>query len=107
MRVLITPAFADVRPGIEARSPLLELVGHGHDHASATDSLAKAVKAWCLGLEARGELESALRARGVRWDPTGTEMVIEILNSPLESQMMRISEKPKNGFRTVPRSKVD
>jgi hypothetical protein len=100
MRVLITPAFADVRPGIEARSPLLELAGHGHDRASATDSLAKAVRAWCVGLEARGELESALRARGVRWDPTGTEMVIEILNSPVESQSMPISEKPKDGFRT-------
>jgi hypothetical protein len=107
MRVLITPAFADVRPGIEARSPLLELAGHGRDRASATDSLVKAVRAWCLGLEARGELESALRARGVRWDPAGTEVVIEILNSPLESQSIAISEKPKGGFRTAPLSKVD
>jgi len=86
MRVLITPTFSDVRSGIEARSPLLELAGHGYDRASATDSLARGVRAWCVGLEARGELEKGLRDRGIRWDPSGIELVIEILNGRDESE---------------------
>ena len=100
MRVLITPAFSDVRSGIEARSPLLELAGHGYDRASATDSLARAVRAWCIGLNARGELETALRERGVRWDPDGQELVIEVLNTQPESANTPRSVGAVAGFRT-------
>jgi hypothetical protein len=79
MRVLVTPTFTPIRPGIEARSPLLELSGHGRDRASATESLLKSIRAWCAGLVARGELEVALRQRGVKWDPEGDQLVVEIL----------------------------
>lgn len=78
MRILVAPVFSDIRPGIEARSPLLELTGHGSDRASATQSLGRAVRAWCVGLMQRGELESALRDRGIRWDPSGDGLQVEI-----------------------------
>jgi len=69
MRVLIGAAFSPIKGGIEARSPLLKMVGHGRDSDSAADSLVRAVKAWCNGLEQRGELDDALRRHGVRWEP--------------------------------------
>lgn len=79
MRVLVAATFTPIRSGIEARSPLLRMVGHGSDSDSAADSLAKAVRAWCVGLIARGELEPVLRESGVRWEPGEGAVTVDVL----------------------------
>lgn len=78
MRILVAPTFSPIKGGIEARSPLLRLVGHGSDSDSASASLARAVRAWCVGLAAAGDLESALRRHGVRWEPSGEGVEVEV-----------------------------
>jgi len=78
MRILVAPTYSPIKGGIEARSPLLRLVGHGSDSDSADASLARAVRAWCIGLAATGDLESALRRHGVRWDPSGEGLEVEV-----------------------------
>jgi hypothetical protein len=78
MRILVAPTFSPIKGGIEARSPLLRLVGHGSDSDSASASLARAVRAWCVGLAAAGDLESALRRHGVRWDQAGEGIEVEV-----------------------------
>lgn len=78
MRVLVAPTFSPIRGGIEARSPLLHLAGHGEDSDSAAASLAVSVRAWCIGMAAAGELEAALRRNGVRWEPIGDELLVEV-----------------------------
>lgn len=81
MRVLIAATFAPIKAGIEARAPLLRLTGHGSDTDSATDSLSKAVRAWCVGLNARGELEPRLRQLGVRWEPGSEPLSVEVIGA--------------------------
>jgi hypothetical protein len=78
MRVLVAATFRPIRPGIEARSPILRLVGHGLDTDSASASLARAVRAWCVGLQARDELEPELRRLGVRWEPGDGPVTVEV-----------------------------
>lgn len=78
MRVVIAPDRSPIKGGIEARSPLLRLVGHGSDSDTADASLARAVRAWCIGLAATGDLESALRRHGVRWESSGEGVEVEV-----------------------------
>lgn len=80
MRVWVSRHHTPIGSRIESRSPLLQLAGHGNDSASADESLRRTVRAWCVGLQVRGELEPALRSRGMRWDPEGSELEIEILS---------------------------
>jgi hypothetical protein len=78
MRVIVGATLRPIKAGIEARSPLLQLVGHGSDSGTAVESLTRAVRAWCSGLQRRGELEAALRRSGVRWEPIGAELEVEV-----------------------------
>ncbi len=82
MRILVAPTYSRIKGGIEARSPLLRLVGHGSDLDSANASLARAVRAWCVGLAASGDLEQALRRHGVRWEPSGEGVEVEVAREP-------------------------
>jgi hypothetical protein len=81
MRVLIPATFSPIRSGIEARSPLLRLAGHGSDSDIAADSLARAIRAWCVGLDSRHELEPELRRLGVRWEPGDGPVTVEVIRA--------------------------
>lgn len=88
MRVIVGATLRPIKAGIEARSPLLRLVGHGSDSGTAIECLTRAVTAWCSGLQRRGELEAALRRSGIRWEPIGAELEVEV-----ETQSVLVSAR--------------
>ncbi len=80
MKLFVGVEFSPIRAGIEARSPELRICGHGESRVTAVESLRQGVQAWSLGLKlaGEGELERALRARGLTWEADGETIDIEI-----------------------------
>ena len=66
MEIVIAVEYSRIRSGIEARSDLLRICGHGKSAEEATESLAKAVRAWCIGLSRAGLLERVAEQKGVQ-----------------------------------------
>jgi hypothetical protein len=71
MRVVIPARIAPRRGGLVAWAESVELTGHGYDETSAIQSLQRAVRAWCVGLSAAGELERCLARRGIEYQEGG------------------------------------
>jgi len=78
MKVVVRAEFQRIRAGVEARCSALRLSGHGRDTKDATESLRRGILAWCVGLEQAGELEQALKRRGLEWEKDGNGLVVVV-----------------------------
>ena len=80
MKIYVGVEFSPIRAGIEARSPELKICGHGDTRITALESLKKGVKAWSTGLTlaGEGELERALRSKGLTYEVNDSALEIEI-----------------------------
>lgn len=78
MKVFADAELCPIKAGVEARIASVRLAGHGYDSDMAIDSLRRAMMAWCRGLARLGELERALRARGLTWEADGDAVELEL-----------------------------
>ena len=78
MKISFDVQLREGRSGIEARSPVLKLTGHGLSQEDALESLKRGVFAWCLGLQKAGILESVLKRRKIDFQTDGHSIVVEL-----------------------------
>ena len=68
MRITVSPVKRPIRSGTESRCSVLKLVGHGHNEELADESLARAIRAWAVGLQRAGRLERVLSTTDLDYD---------------------------------------
>ena len=78
MKLLVSATVEPIKNGVAVRCPQLRLVGHGKEQVEAVESLRRGIRAWCLGLQRSGRLESALGRRGMKWQPDGDGLMVEV-----------------------------
>lgn len=78
MKINVETELRHGRSGIEARAPALHLASHGLDEKEALSSLERGIVVWCRGLQSRGKLERAMKAKKMKWSPDGESIVVEL-----------------------------
>lgn len=78
MRILVDVEVRNCRGGVEARSPVLRLTGHGINEDEAMRSLRAGIVAWCSGLRSIGRLEQRLKDKALKWEPNGQLLTVEM-----------------------------
>lgn len=78
VKIQLETRIRQIKAGVEARAPALRIVGHGPDTDGALESLKIAARAWCIGLQARQQLEGALTHEGIPWEDSVDEIEIHL-----------------------------
>lgn len=78
MKIYVGTELRHGRSGVEARAPSIHLTSHGLDEEGALNSLQRGIVAWCEGLESRGKLDYAIRAKKLKWIPEGDSISVEL-----------------------------
>lgn len=78
MKISFDVQLREGRSGIEARSPVLRLTGHGLSQEDAIESIKRGVLAWCLGLQKLGILDNVLKKKKIHFISDGDSILVDI-----------------------------